>query len=193
MHRKRPTRPMRFGRKSRSPARTASVGRRCGWRQSRCTRYGTWPSRGAPEMLPSNTRRHPWGWVRGRSMLGFRTLALVVVLLLVLVSPLTLDLDPRASYLDPRPSTLAPRASTSSLSSSRRPCPRASTSTLALGLCLLACRIGSQTRASSPRRSGVMRTMPSSSWTPRSSTTAWRGVEARMGIRGRRPTLLCIT
>ena len=93
----------------------------------------------------------------------------------------------------PRPSTLAPRASTSSLSSSRRPCPRASTSTLALGLCLLACRIGSQTRASSPRRSGVMRTMPSSSWTPRSSTTAWRGVEARMGIRGRRPTLLCIT
>ena len=102
-----------------------------------------------------------------------------------------LDLDPRASYLDPRPSTLDPRAS--SLSSSRRPCPRASTSTLALGLCLLACRTGSQTRASSPRRSGVMRTMPSSSWTPRSSTTAWRGVEARMGIRGRRPTLLCIT
>ena len=230
MHRKRPTRPMRFGRKSRSPARTASVGRRCGWRQSRCTPCGTWPSRGAPEMLPSNTRRHPWGWVRGRSMLGFRTLALVVVLLLVLVSPLTLDprpscLVPRPSTLDPRASTsslssststLAPRASTSSLSSStstlvprtstldprpstsslsslRRPCPRASTSTLALGLCLLACRTGSQTRASSPRRSGVMRTMPSSSWTPRSSTTAWRGVEARMGIRGRRPTLLCIT
>ena len=131
MHRKRPTRPMRFGRKSRSPARTASVGRRCGWRQSRCTRYGTWPSKGVLGIKPSNTPRHPWGWVRGRSMLGFRTLALVVVLLLVLVSPLTLDLDPRASHLDPRPSTLAPRASTSSLSSSTSTlAPRASTSSL---------------------------------------------------------------
>ena len=176
MHRKRPTRPMRFGRKSRSPARTASVGRRCGWRQSRCTRYGTWPSRGAPEMLPSNTRRHPWGWVRGRSMLGFRTLALVVVLLLVLASPSRLDLDPR------------PCPSTSSLSSSRRPRPRASPSTLALGLCLLACRTGSQTRASSPARSGVIPIMPLSSWTRRSSTTARHGAEAAMDTQEPKPT-----